>query len=269
MILARRAALNGVYLDEVNDRIAIQAIEIADGKENISAVASAAGHGQRIAGARRDSLDVNIRFGIDIRRTDLQGRAAALEAVNTWASMATNGAYLTLDHKPGRRLRVHLEQAPGEGNLWEWTNDFSILFRAYEVPFWEDDSATRTDIGGVSSNVLGNIIIKGNAPTVADVELLNKSGMEIRRINQVNVNGYEMGFDNLGLMGDETLIIDHSESGLLRIRIRSVLGQFRSVMSKRTPDSDDDFVIQPGSTSAGFSSERACKMTVVWRCRYL
>ena len=269
MILTRRAALNGVYLDEAHEQIVIQGIEIADGRDSINAVASAAGNGQRITGMRRDSLDVSIRFGIDIKRTELEARAEALEIANTWAATATNGAYLTLSHKPGRRLFVRLAQAPGEGNLWEWTNDFTITLRAYEIPYWEDESERNAVIGAVSTSTTGSFAIEGNAPTVAGVEMLNMSGAEIKRINAITVNGSTMGFQNLGLLAGEVLVIDHATSGLLRIRIRDTGGAYRSAMSKRTPASDDDFNISPGTIPAGFTSERACKMTAFWRCRYL
>ena len=63
----------------------------------------------------------------------MAGREAVLEAVNSWAA---SGGTLTLSHKPGRRLAVVLAQAPGMGNAWEWTNEFSLVFRSYAIPFW-------------------------------------------------------------------------------------------------------------------------------------
>lgn len=269
MITSKRAALNGTELDEIHDRIVIHGIETGDGKEQISAVSSAAGNGQRVTGKRRDSLDVTVKFGIDIPRTDMVARAEALELVNGWASSAANGAFLTVNYKPGRRLRVRLAQAPGEGNLWEWTKDYTIVFRAYEIPYWEDDEAESAEIGTVSMTAAGSFSAGGTAPAVVAVELQNMSGAEIKKVTNITAGVNRMAFDALGLMANETLVIDHGETGLVRIRIRAADGTYRSAMAARTPESADDFAVNPGDNAAGFEAQRACRMTVLWRCRYL
>lgn len=270
MITSKRAALNGAELDEIHDRIVIHSIEPGDGKEQISAVSSAAGNGQRVTGRRRDTLDVVIKFGIDIRRDDMRARAEALEAVNAWAASAEEGAWLTVNYKPGRRLRVRLAQAPGEGSLWDWTKEYTITLRAYEIPYWEDDEAETAEIGTTGLTAEGSFTAGGSAPADIAVELVNMSGAEIKKINAVRVNGDAMAFEGLGLMADEALVIDHSESGILRIRIRGADGTtYRSAMAKRTPGSADDFTARPGTVTAGFDSTRACRMAVRRRCRYL
>ena len=50
MLLKRRVALDGVQLDELDERIIISGIDEAAGKDTISAVGSSAGMGQRITG---------------------------------------------------------------------------------------------------------------------------------------------------------------------------------------------------------------------------
>lgn len=268
MITRKRAALDGVQLDECHEAVVIQGIEPGEGKENISAVSSAAGDGQRVTSQRRDSADVIIRVGLDIKKTDLQGRSEALEAVNAWAARAARGAWLTAEHKPGRRLRVRLAQAPGEGDLWAWTNEYKITLRAYEVPYWEDEAETTAEIGsGVTA--AGSFTVEGSGPAAPGVELLNISGAEIKRIESVQIGTEKMGFSGLGLQAGEALVIDTGETGLLRIRIRSAGGVYRSALAARTPGSDDRFSVLPGTVAASFRSERACRMTVGWRCRYL
>ena len=64
MILKRRVALNGVWLDEVDSRIAVSSVEPGDGRENISAVDAAAGYGSRITGERRQTVDMTVKFRI-------------------------------------------------------------------------------------------------------------------------------------------------------------------------------------------------------------
>jgi len=270
MELKRRVALNGEQLDGVHAAVVIRSVEPADGKESISAVSAAAGYGQRITGYRRENVDMVVKFAINIRKNDMERRAAVLEAVNAWAAQAARergGAYLTVNYKPDRRLHVVLAQAPGEGSLWDWTKDFTITFRAYGVPYWEQETARSVVCGGSTNSGNTNMTVDGSAGTQADVQILNTSGMTISTVT-ATVNGQTMTFNNIGLGGNETLVIDHND-GLVRIRIRSAGGAYRSVMDKRSSSSANDFRVMPGTCNCSFTAQRACRMTVSWRARFL
>jgi phage-related protein len=266
MQLKRRVALDGVWLDEVDRRIVISGVEPGDGKESISAVDAAAGYGQRVTGSRRSTLDIVVKFKL-LQRSRSEGnmaeRAQLLEAVNAWAA---GGGVLTVNYKPNRRLNVVLAQAPGEGSLWDYTKEFQITFRAYAVPYWEDEAESSQTIGGSSLSKSGSIQVGGSVPTQADVEIVNTSGKTINNVT-VSVAGKSMTLNSLGLAGSETLVIDHKD-GLVRIRIRSG-SSYRSVMAKRTDASADDFVAEPGTKTISYSAQRACRMIVTWRNRYL
>ena len=272
MIFSRRVALNEVQLDELHDAIVIRSIEPAAGRDTINAVGNGGPYGQRITGGRRDNIDIVIKFAIDIRRTDLQGRSEVLEAVNAWAAIAcreNGGAWLTVGHRPDRRIRVILAQAAAEGDLWQWTDDYQLTFRAYGVPYWENLNAASYAIGGETLNASGAITIGGSAPASVGVIMENTSGAVINSLN-VSVDAKVMSFNTLALAAGETLVIDHDEkTGLIRIRIRNVFETYRSVLDKRTPESVDDFITPPGMHRVGYSAQRACRMTVEWRERYL
>lgn len=267
MQLKRRVALNGVWLDEIDSRIAVSSVEPADGRENISAVDAAAGYGQRITGNRRSTLDMNIKFRILEHGHSEEGmaaRAEVLEKVNAWAA---NGGVLTVNYKPNRRLNVILAQAPGEGSLWDYTKEFTIVFRAYTVPYWEQETAQQQTLGGGSASGSRAIQIEGSVKTQCNIELLNTSGMGIQNV-RVAIGGIFMSFSSLGLGGNETLVIDHND-GLVRIRIRNTSGGYRSAMWTRSMDSADDLMAAPGTWAASYIADRACRMTVSWRARYL
>lgn len=265
MILRHRAALGGLQLDEVDSRIVIRGIDEAAGKETISAVGRGAGNGQRITGRRRDTLDITIRFAIRIKRTDLEAREAVLEAVNSWAA---GGGWLTLGHKPGRRLWVHLAQAPGMGEVTAWTGEFALVFRSYGDPYWQDEVAME-GVSGVSSSTSFGMVMPGNAEGLIDAELQNMSGATITSAT-VGLGDHSMSFSGLGLGGSEALVIDHDEEGVLRIRIRSASGVYRSALALRSDTSADDFNQAGGSAMrCGFSATRACRLTVRARGRWL
>lgn len=271
MILKRRVALNGAQLDEVDAAVVIRGVEPADGKETITATGSAAWYGQRITGFRRDTVDLIVKFAINIRKDDMAARSVVLEAVNAWAAAALperGGAYMTVNYKPERRLHVVLAQAPGEGSLWDWTKDFQMTFRAYAVPYWEDEAASSVRIGENAVSGSGTIQVGGSAKTCTEAELLNRSGMAISTAT-ITVGGKAMQFTGMGLGANEALVIDHTADGLLRIRIRSAGGAYRSAMDKRSAASADDFTVLPGAAGVSYTSQRGCRLTVSWRCRYL
>lgn len=268
MVLQRRVALNGVYLDDLDNRIVITSVETADGKENFTAVDTAAPYGQRITGERRGTLDVVIKFRIrNYGRTTLgmQQRSAVLEGINAWAAP---GGYLTVNFKADRRLYVKLVQAPGEGSLWDFSKEFQMTFRAYGIPYWEQNLVRSYTTGGGLASGFQTITVEGSAKTHIGIALRNTSGMVINTA-QITVAGETMIFSALQLQANEVLLIDHTEDGLLRIRIRNTSNAYRSVMSKRSTESTDDFVVSPGVYGCSFAAQRACAMTVSWRARYL
>lgn len=261
MQLAHRAALNGVQLDEIDPRIIIKGIEGGAGKETVTSVSTGLGDGTRITGRHRDTVDVSVRFSMNIRRNVLAERGMVLEAINAWAG---KGGWLTINYKPNRTLWVDEVITPGEGDLWKRLNEFTITFRAHAIPFWQEETANVVTFGGSASSGSRSVTIEGSAWTQCDAELANTSGMTINSCRVV-IGGNTMTFSGLGLGGNETLVIDHQD-GLLRIRIRNG-GSYRSVMAARS--GADDYKVTPGMQTCSFSADRACRMTVSWRCRYL
>lgn len=265
MVLQRRVALNGVWLDEIDSRIVISGIEPGDGRENITAVDAASGFGQRITGQRRSTLDLVVRFRIyEHGKTELgmTERATLLEKINAWAAP---GGVLTVNYKPGRRLNVILAQAPGEGSLWDYTKEFQLAFRAHSVPYWEDKTESTVQIGGNLAAEDGAFTTEGSAETQADVLLENMSGA-ICKGCIVAVGGKTMTFSALTLGANEALVIDHKD-GLVRIRVRDAGGGYSSAMALR--EGANDFLVAPGAHAISYSAQRACRMTVNWRNRYL
>lgn len=270
MQLRHRVALAGVQLDEVDSRIIVQGVRSAGGKTSVSAVSLYGRDGQRVTSSQRDTMDVEISFGLLIRNTDMTARAALLDAVNAWASRAlreNGGAWLTVDYKENRRAHVYLEIPAEEGDLHDWANTFRIVFRAYGVPYWQEvNPAAYVSRAGV--NIRGVVSVGGSAPTVAAARLENVSGSMINTCS-VTIGDHTMSFADLALAGEETLVIDHSAEGMLRIRVRDAAGQYRSALALRTPESADDFYLTPGDHIASFTAQRACVLTAEACGRYL
>lgn len=258
MQLAHRAALNGVQLDDIDPRIIIKGIEEGAGRESVGSVSLGSADGTRITGKRRDYVEAQVRYSINIRRDDLQSRSDVFEAVNAWAAA---GGYLTVNYKSGRRLYCDEVVLPGAGDLYKRTNEYTITFRAHELPYWQQDPAQSVQTG-TGTSASGTILAAGSARTVCDAELKNMSGANIASAT-ITVNGHSMSFSDLGLGADETLKISHNDRGVLSIKIGT-----RSVMAKRSDGSADDLFADPGNNGFSFSAQRACRLTVSCRGRY-
>ena len=268
MICARRVALDGTELDQANAAIVIRSVESGDGKENFSATGTAGGSGQRVTSHHRDTMDVIVRFAIDIKKNNLAGRASALENANAWAARAADGAWLTVNYKTNRRAWVKLVQAPGEGSLWDFTKEFAITFRAYGVPFWQETEATSTASVSAGTSGSADLTVAGSAETVADIVLKNETSTTVDTCS-VSVDNHTLSFTDLGLAKDESLVIDHADDGTLRIRILDADEEYRSAMDKRDADSADDLYTRTGLVSAGFTAATSCSMTVSCKGRFL
>ena len=274
MILRHRAALNDAQLDELDGRILVCGIEEAAARETITAVSRYGGTGQRVTGRHRESLDVTIKFAMRIKATDLEGRHQLFNKVVGWAMGAYRGAWLTVGHKSGQRVWVRVAQLPTESDQVKWNTEYSIVFRAYGVPHWQDITPTTLIVNGAKS-LARTLPIEGTADSVVECIFENQSGMEINTVS-LKAGNSSIALNSLGLGAGETLVIGHDNEGLLHIRIRSVGGSssmggvenVRSVLHRRTPESSDDLWVSPGTAQITFSAQRAGKLTVYCYGRY-
>jgi hypothetical protein len=78
--LRHRAALNDAELDELDGRIIIQSIRTDSGKTSMTGISLYGRDGQRLTNVQRDTIDVEIGFGLLIRKTDMAARAELLDA---------------------------------------------------------------------------------------------------------------------------------------------------------------------------------------------
>ena len=227
-------------------------------KDEISAVDIGWASGQRITNKKRKTLDVTVRFSINSR--DMATRSTILDTVNAWA---WGGGTLTLNNRTNKNLTVELAQAPGGGDQYKWTSEYTIVFRAYVVPYWQDVSATTKTLtqGGTGSD---SITMPGSAESVADVSIQNKSGDTLNEVT-VSVNGYAMSFTNLNMANNGTLTIDHvMTNGVFALRAK--IGT-SSVLQYRT--GADDFITKPGANAISYTAEGAVIVSVSAKGRYL
>lgn len=263
MQMKHRVALNGVQLDSVDDRIMISRVDTGDGKMNIATV-SLPEDGSRVTAINRDSIDITVKFFIRLKKRRMEEREAVLEKVNAWAF---GGGILTTNFKSNRRIRVFMAQAAVAGDPWEWTKEYSIVFRACGVPYWQQDDPATVMRTNTSTGTL-TIGVDGSAKTVTEATFKNTSGATINTFT-INTGESSMSFTGLGLANGETLVIDHEDNGkkcFLRLAIQGSGGVRRSVMNKRT--GSDDLYISPGVHGVAFTAGGAGQITISCRGRF-
>ena len=250
MILSRRVSLGGVQLHELHESIVIRSVDPGVPRENVTAADRMGGFGQRITGEHWQTLEASVSYAIDIPKTRLAERREVFDMVNTWA---LKKGWLWMNERPGKRMYVEKTVVPGSMDLRDWTDEYTITFRAYSVPFWQDATATTVKSKTLASGSV-TAEIGGNVKGVIDVSFQNKSGKTIDNF-WVQANGNRITMSNLGLGGSATLTISHTTTGLLQFKIGST-----GVYTKYT--GADDLYVNPGNTTVTFSADRAGILTV-------
>lgn len=260
MILSRRVSFNGVMLDELDNSIVIRSIDPGVPKDNIQATDRMGGWGQRVTGQHWSTVEATVTFAIDIPKREMNRRREVFDLAIAWAANKTG--WLEFNTITDRHLWVDKVVIPGGGDMWNWTNEFTFVFRAYAVPFWESITPTAATVNSVSSYGIP-IDIGGTAPGVLDVSFKNVSGAMIPNI-AITAAGKTLTLNGVNLTASETLMITHphGNGGLLQIKAGS-----RNVYGLRT--GADDLVVNPGSANVILSASRAGNLTVTNYARWL
>lgn len=258
MILSRRVAMNGQYLDTLYGSIVIRGIEFDAPKANIKTIDKMGGFGLRVTSHRYETLDVVVKWAMNVPKTNLIMRRKIYEDVCRWAMQT---GWLTVNFLPERRLWVDKTELSSAGDFWDWTEEYTITFRAYSVPFWQDifpSTISQTSYSG------GNLsmTIPGAFRTVLDAEFKNTSGSTLNTFS-VTAGGYTISLSYLGCGNNSTLKITHGTDGLLKILVDNT-----SKYDKRLSSSADDLYVDPGTAAVTITTERSGDLTLSAYGRY-
>lgn len=260
MILSRRVALNGAQLDELYARIVIRGIETGVPKESIQGVNLMGGFGQRVSAQHWETMDVSVTFAIDVKKTDLITRRRIWEDVCSWAMSGEKG-WLTVNYMLDRRFFVDKVILPAPGDLRNWMSEYTIIFRAYNIPFWQEEypaKVTKTNSNGGTMTLQ----VGGHYPTVVDAEFKNTSGSSMS-IFSITAGGNQISLTGLELANNETLKIHHGTDGILRITEGG-----RNAYGKQSVGGANDLTVNPGPVTVVVAAQRTGNLTVSAIGRY-
>lgn len=271
MRLSRRCRINNVYLDEIDESIVIRSMDPGTPAEDVGSSPYMGGWGSRITNRHWNQLEASVTFAINIPKRQLSRRRAVFDKVIAWAQ---EKRFLYFNTQPGKRLYIDHVIYPGAGDLWDWTAEYTIGFRAYGVPFWEDVSPAEWSKQTVAtSNGAACVIaaeVEGTAPGTLDVSFKNISG---RQINDVKIRlgtATPLTMNGVNLAANETLVMSHTRGGLLKITAESGTGDSkvtRNVYGQLT--GGDDLYVNPGAVNVRVDASRAGVLTVSSYARWL
>ena len=197
-------------------------------------------------------------FSIMVPKNDLITRRQIYEDACKWAMQK---GWLTVNFMPNRRMYVDNVQIQGAGDLRSLDGEYSITFKAYSVPFWQDCvpiSVTKTNVSSASFNLM----IPGQYRTVADAEFRNTSGSTVTAFS-VTVGNSTIAVSGISLVDNAKMSIYHEDNGLLKIMIGT-----SSIYGKRTAASSDDLYADPGVAAVSMTAGGAGTLKVSVRGRY-
>ena len=239
MITRYRAWMDGRPLDGVDDAVCILDIIENAPMYQLTTAAPARGEGLQVTRHSRQSLSVTIALAI--REKDVARRKEIAGRVNAWAQ----GAYLSINDRPGQRLAARVTLPLAVTSALKWTDTLRLTFTAYESPWWEaafPDSARlaegKTGIGALPlTGDLGDARVEVHAEAMAACNHLT-----------LICGRTQLRFEGLNMAGQETLHVRY-KNGVQRITITGPGGE-RSALAMRTTDSDDDLLAASGGVTA-------------------
>lgn len=229
MITRYDVRLDGRSISDVDPSVIVTDIVYNQPMEQMEQTSLAGRDGSSM---RRRTRSASVSVSVEIHEQDPRAR---MEVCRRLQSFAMRGGVLTTSDRPGQRLRVVCTQPPVISSALRWTQLETIIFTAYDVPYWED--IRQTSLSVASSGSGGSLYISGTARvTPVSVSVTNTSSSVVNTLT-VTVGDTSMSFASLGLASGAKLVIDYDDAQRLRIRIGNT-----SKMDKRTAESSDDLL---------------------------
>ena len=248
------AALNGVELHSVDPAIYIQRVNEGAPGMDVSAGNRSGNVGQHLNGIYRKTLDVDVVFSVNVPKRETARRANILQQVSAWAAA---GGDLTVNYRDRQKLRVRCVSFPEISGIDQWTDNYTLTFRAFQVPYWvSQDAESATISAGTSGSA--TLRLRESAGGKLCFEATNGSGSTVNAVT-VSANGKTITFSSLGLANGEKLIGDYDNNDIQRLRILNG-GTYRSVLDKRT--GADDVPLKYGGNTVSVTSGAALSWKV-------
>ena len=253
-----RVWLNGAGLQDIDPCIHVHDINYGAPGVTTQTVEHARHHGARVTRQRMGSSMVSVVF--QVREYDITTRQEILNRIAAWAM---TGGVLTTDDRPGQRLHVVCTTPPSVQSSLRWTAQQTLVFTAFDNPFWEDVTPKfRTLTGTHDEGILYGAGAAADPFVTARVE----ATQDITALT-LTVGGTHFTFSGISVEAVEALVIAYDETHTLKVYNEDTNVSY---LSKRTADSHDDLMLLRGQFgNVSFSSDGSATVTFEVRGLYL
>ena len=250
------AWIDGVALSSVGPFLIQQVYEDAPALE-ITEGERPGRSGQLLITRKRQTLKVAMELVI-AERFDLMLRTHYMEVLAGWAQ----GSTLELSSHPGRRLNVACTGEPALNEARNYASGIRIEWTAYEVPYWEDKTATELTLSGDDEE--DDLMIPGTVPAPVSLTVTVSSASSAALTDfSVTVGGSTVVLDELEIAATGVITFGRDARDNLMIRSGTT-----GLLSKRTAESADDLIAGPGITTVSFTGDVACDVVFSVRGRW-
>lgn len=239
MLLRFDATNGGAKFSEIAEEVILLDIIEQPAEMNVQKAQYGKGPGTLVSSVERTALSVQLVYVI--RTQDPVRWGEVHDLVTKWARNATT---LTVNTRPGKKLVGKFYTAPARNSALRWTDEQTITFTAYEVPYWQDENVS------VSTFISRGDTVKVNCMCTADhvpLELMitNDTSKPITEVMIVVAGTYKMHLKGLnlvtppqeGLVEEHALVIEAKDGRTTRIFVTDE--QNTSMLHTRTEDSVD------------------------------
>ena len=240
MLLRFEATNGGAKFSEIADEVILLDIIEQPAEVDIQKSRLAGGAGMRVSSVTRTSLTVNLVYVI--RTQDPVRWGQVHDLVTKWAK---NGSKLTVSTRPGVYLAGKFYVSPARNSALRWTQELTVSFVAYDVPYWQDESIN-----------ISRFLSKGDTATIncnctadrvpLELMITNDTNKPITEIKIVVANSYKMHLTGLNLVSppavdgfteEHSLVIEAKDGHTTRIFVTDE--ENTSMLHTRTTDSVD------------------------------
>ena len=221
MISRYSVSLNGNELSEIDERLLI--LDVSHQASEITR--------EQFKVANRDGARLYDEYRQKIS-------VAVLQSIVAWAK---NGGKLRTNDMDGVYLDCVCEQLPSIQSVKKWLDPLTVVFSAYDFPYWQDEDPAVASLTGRNSG--GSIDVPGTAKKAyASVTVTSKAGTVTSLT--IYVGSTSISLSGISIAKNKTVIVDYDKNRILHITSDGV-----SLLNKRTGASSDDLYALCGETN--------------------
>ena len=253
MLLRFDAEYSGAKFSEIADEVILLDIVEEPAEMDVQTSKPAGGFGMVVSSVTRRALTVRLQYVI--RSQDPVRRAELQRAVARWANAGydkNKTDVLKISTRPDMLLHCMVYTAPAQGSALRWTDELTISFVAYDLPYWVGERVNANVNATWSAGYLkyrgANVI----AP-VGDVARVRVSGISVINSDpendwltwlKIKIDDTEIVLDGIGIPTNRLLMFDYPTPRTLKIY--DIFNSQENLIKYRTPESSDDLMARTG-----------------------